>query len=270
MSTRPGSRLRNGQSAASNLRIVPNVVVGAIHSYRARARTLALSVLAAIVLAACGEAAAPAAAPNASGGAPTATTLQGFHRVFDQPHLSGGHPLTLFLGGQFCPFCASMRWPLVKAMSRFGTFSGLGQINSQQGTDGFNSIGSYDLTRATFKSDYVTLRMVEVADVNGNPLQQPDAETTALLNKFDPRGSIPFVFVGGSYVVQLPYSPALLQGKSFQQILSEVNSSNPGEVGRAIDAEADGITAIICKTDGAQPASVCSQPGIQALGQREP
>jgi hypothetical protein len=163
-----------------------------------------------------------------------------------------------------------MRWSLVKALSRFGTFSGLGQINSQQGTDGFTSIGSYDLTRATFKSDYVTLRMVEVADVNGNPLQKPDAETTALLNKFDPQGSIPFVFVGGSYVAQLPYSPALLQGKSFQQILDEVNSSNPGGIGRAIDAEADGITAIVCKTDGAQPASVCGQPGIQALGQRAP
>jgi hypothetical protein len=243
-------------------------MVGATHSHSTRVRTLALSGMAAILLTACGEAAAPPAAPNASGGAPTATTLAGFHRVFEQPHLSGGHPLTLFLGGQFCPFCASMRWPFVKALSRFGTFSGLGQINSQQGTDGFNSIGSYDMTKATFKSDYVTLRMFEVADVKGNPLQQPDAETTALLNQFDPQGSIPFVFVGGSYVAQLPYSPALLQGKTFQQILDEVNSNNPGEVGHAIDAEADGITAIICKTDGAQPAEVCNQPGIQALSQQ--
>jgi uncharacterized protein DUF929 len=233
-----------------------------------RARTLALAAAVAILLAACGEAAAPVSVPNASGGASTATTLQGFHRVFDQPHLSGGHPLTIFLGGQFCPFCATMRWPFVKALSRFGTFSGLGQITSQQGTDGFNSIGSYDMTKAAFRSDYVTLRMVEVADVNGNPLQHPDAETAALVNQFDPQGSIPFVFVGGSYVAQLPYSPALLQGKTFQQILDEVNSSNPGEVGRAIDAEADGITAIICKTDGAQPTQVCEQPSIRALSQQ--
>lgn len=233
-------------------------------------RLLALAVAAATVLAACGEAAAPAAAPNPSVGAPTASALAGFQRVFEQPHMSGGHPLTLFVGGQFCPFCASMRWSLVKAMSRFGTFDGLGQIKSQQGTDGFNAIGSYDLTRATFHSDYVTLRMVEVADVNGNPLQQPDAETAALLNRFDPRGSIPFVFVGGSYVAQLPYSPALLQGKSFQQILDEVNASSPGAIGQAIDAEADGLTAIICKTDGAQPASVCHQPGIEALTKQAP
>ena len=163
-----------------------------------------------------------------------------------------------------------MRWPFVKALSRFGTFSGLGQITSQQGTDGFNSIGTYDMTRAAFHGDYVTLRMVEVADVSGNPLQQPDAETAALVNQFDPQGSIPFVFIGGSYVAQLPYSPALLQGKSFQQILDEVNSSSPGEMGRAIDAEADGITAIICKTDGAQPPSVCGQPGIQALTGQAP
>ncbi|MEO6796847.1 MAG: DUF929 family protein [Candidatus Dormibacter sp.] len=237
----------------------------------AAARLFLVGVATTVLLAACGEAAAPlAAAPNASGGAPTASTVQGFKRVFDQPRLSNGHPLTLFVGGQFCPFCASMRWPLVKAMSRFGSFSGLGQITSQQGTDGFNSIWTYDLTKATFHSDYVTLRMVEVADVKGNPLQQPDAEATALLNQFDPKGSIPFVFVGGSYVAQLPYSPALLQGKSFQQILDDVNSSHPGEVGRAIDAEADAITAIICKTDVAQPATVCNQPGIQALTQRAP
>lgn len=167
------------------------MVVGATDSHWARARTLALSVLAAILLAACSEAAAPTAAPNASAVAPTASSLQGFHRVFDQPHLTCGHPLTLFVGGQFCPFCASMRWPLVKALSRFGTFTGLGQIDSQQGTDGFRSIGSYDLTKATFKSDYVTLRVVEVADVNGNPLQRPDAESASLVNSSTRRGRSP-------------------------------------------------------------------------------
>lgn len=261
------SRGHSGQSAGCRLRILPIVTIGASGRL---GRLLVFAMAAALTLAACGEAAAPADAPNASAGAPTATSLQGFQRVFDQPRLSNGHPLTIFLGGQFCPFCASMRWSLVKAMSRFGTFSGLGQIRSQQGTDGFDSIATYDLTKATYHSDYVTLRMVEVADVNGNSLQQPDPETSALLNQFDPQGSIPFVFVGGSYVARLPYSPALLQNKSFQQILDDVNSSSPDELGRAIDAEADGITAIICKTDGAQPASVCDQPGIQALSQRAP
>ena len=62
----------------------------------------------------------------------------------------------------------------------------------------------------------------------------------------------------------------LLQGKSFQQILDDVNSTNPGQIGQAVDAEADGITAIICKTDAAQPPSVCGQVGIQALTKQAP
>jgi hypothetical protein len=248
-----------------------------------RLHLLILATVSALLLAACGEAAAPVAVPSSITEAPTAGApapsstirapnvgvLLGFQRVLDRPHLSSGHPLTVFVGGQFCPFCASMRWPLVKAMSRFGAFSGLGQIRSQKGTDGFDSLATYDLTKASYRSDYVRLRFVEVAGVNGNPLQKPDAETSALLDQFDPQGSIPFVFVGGSYVARLPYSPALLQGKSFQQILDDVNSSNPGELGRAINAEADGITAIICKTNGAQPASVvrpAGPPGAQPAG----
>lgn len=49
-----------------------------------------------------------------------------------------------------------------------------------------------------------------------------------------------------------------------------MTSTNPSQIGQAVDAEADGITAIICKTDGAQPPSVCGQPGIQALTKQAP
>ena len=188
------------------------------------------------MLTACGQASGLVAAPKSSVGAnaPVAKQLKGIQRVFDRPHMTEGRPLTFFLGGQFCPFCASMRWPLVKALARFGTFSGLAQMHSQAGADGFESLATYDLARARYQSDYVTLRIVEAADASGNPLQHPDAEETALINQFDPQGSIPFVFVGGSYVAQLPYSPALLQGRSFQQILDEVNSPTPGPLGAPV------------------------------------
>lgn len=239
---------------------------------RTLSRLAALAVAAALLLTACGEASSVVAAPQSGVGtnAAVAKNLKGIQRVFDRPHLTEGRPLTFFLGGQFCPFCASMRWPLVKALARFGTFSGLGQMHSQAGADGFDSLATYDLAHARYQSNYLTLRIVEAADATGNPLQHPDAEETALINQFDPRGSIPFLFVGGSYVAQLPYSPALLQGRSFQQILDEVNSPTPGPLGQAVDDEADGLTAIICKTDGAQPASVCNQPGIAALMQTAP
>jgi len=91
--------------------------------------------------------------------------------------------------------------------------------------------------------------LVGFVDGTENPREQAAIEATII-------GDEDSAFVGGSYVANLPYSPALLQGKSFRQILDEVNSTNPGQIGQAVDAEADGITAIICKTDGAQPPSV--------------
>jgi hypothetical protein len=45
----------------------------------------------------------------------------GIHRIYDRPQVRGGHPLTVFVGAQYCPYCASMRWPLVEALNRFGT-----------------------------------------------------------------------------------------------------------------------------------------------------
>ncbi len=226
--------------------------------------------LATVLLAGCGQTATSDASQPPAQAQATKLDFRGLHRVFDQPRLSDGHPLTLFVGGQFCPFCASMRWPLVKALSRFGTFSGLGQMQSQNGTDGFSSIATYDFTHATYTSDLLTAHLVEVADANGNPLQQPTADDMDLFNRFDPNGSIPFVFIAGTYVAQLPYSPQLLVGQTFQQIRDQANAANPGDVGTAIDKEADAITAAICKVDGGQPGNICQTPAMQALVDRMP
>lgn len=234
-----------------------------------RIRIGVVGLLAAVLLAACGSESSPGVAGQPTVGQPSAARrdVSGLHRVYDTPRLIDGRPLTVFVGGQFCPFCASMRWPLVKALSRFGTFSGLGQILSRNGTDGFVSIASYDFAHASYRSDFITAHLLEVADVNGNPLQRLGPDDIDLVNRFDPNGSIPFVFVAGSYVAQLSYSPQLLAGKSFQQIQDDVNSSTPAQVGAAVNREADAITAAICKVDGARPASICQQPSIQALVQ---
>jgi hypothetical protein len=45
-----------------------------------------------------------------------------------------------------------MRWPLVQAFSRFGTFSGLWQPQSTAGVDGFPAIATYDFNQATYHS----------------------------------------------------------------------------------------------------------------------
>jgi len=229
-----------------------------------------LGLLASVLLAACGQAISGDASQPPAPAQATKVGFSGIHRVFDKPRLSDGRPLTLFVGGQFCPFCASMRWPVVKALSRFGTFSGLGQMQSRAGTDGFASIATYDFAHATYKSDLLTVHLVEAADANGNPLQQPTGDDMELFNRFDPNGSIPFVFIAGTYVAQLPYSPQLLAGRSFDKIRDEVNAANPGDIGWTVDKEADAITAAICKVDGGDPATVCQTPAMQALLDRMP
>ena len=41
-----------------------------------------------------------------------------------------GKPEVLFIGAEYCPFCAAQRWAMVNALSRFGTFTGLTTTHS--------------------------------------------------------------------------------------------------------------------------------------------
>jgi hypothetical protein len=54
---------------------------------------------------------------------PTATTGQAVLT-------DGGKPLIVYIGAEYCPYCAAERWAMVVALSRFGTFSNLGQTHS--------------------------------------------------------------------------------------------------------------------------------------------
>jgi hypothetical protein len=45
--------------------------------------------------------------------------------VTGSPRTAGGKPEVLYVGAGFCPYCAALRWPLIVALSRFGSFSGL-------------------------------------------------------------------------------------------------------------------------------------------------
>ena len=41
-----------------------------------------------------------------------------------------GKPEVLYIGSEYCPFCAAQRWAMVNAFSRFGTFTGLTTTHS--------------------------------------------------------------------------------------------------------------------------------------------
>jgi hypothetical protein len=179
-----------------------------------------------------------------------------------------GRPVVFFMGAQWCPFCAAERWALVEATSRFGRWSGLGELLSRSGQDFFPSLPTYDLSRATYTSDYISLRHKEVAKVNGDPLQKLGAFEKGLVDEDDKLGSIPFLLAagqGGRYTVDLAYSPGLLEGQTFASLRRGVAAAAPDPAVEAIGGQADAITALICKLDGRRPASVCAKGSIPVL-----
>jgi thiol-disulfide isomerase/thioredoxin len=189
-------------------------------------------------------------------------------RESGEPLLDGGRPLVFFMGAEWCPFCASERWALVEATSRFGKWGGLRELHSRSGQDFFPSLPTYDLSGATYTSDYISLRHKEVATVDGEPLQKLGHFEESLVNGYDKLGSVPFLFAAGPpgrYTVELAYSPSLLEGQSFVALREGVAAAAPTPAVEAIGGEADAITALICKLDGRQPASVCGKGSIPAL-----
>jgi thiol-disulfide isomerase/thioredoxin len=213
----------------------------------------------------------PAAAVPAGSHGPTAAAsvaLGQIRRESEEPLLDGGKPLVFFMGAEWCPFCASERWGLVEATSRFGKWSGLKELRSREGQDYFPALATYDLSQATYTSDYISIRHIEVATVEGDPLQKLGSFEEGLVNGYDKLGSVPFLFASGPagrYTVELPYSPGLLDGDSFVSLRKEVAAGAPTPAVEAIDGQADAITALICKLDGQQPASVCAKGTIPAL-----
>ena len=82
-----------------------------------------------------------------------------------------GKPEVLYIGAEYCPYCAAQRWPLVVALSRFGTFSGLG-LSTSSATDVFPSTPTVTFHGSTYASDVLSFSGVET---NTN---QPDASGT--------------------------------------------------------------------------------------------
>ncbi len=69
----------------------------------------------------------PAATFNLVG----AGTATGLRSTSGQPELMlNAEPELLYMGGEFCPFCAAERRAMAAAVSRFGTLSGLRFIHS--------------------------------------------------------------------------------------------------------------------------------------------
>ena len=183
------------------------------------------------------------------------------------PLTQNGKPQILYVGAEYCPFCAAERWPLIVALSRFGTFDNLGATSSSA-TDTFPNTQTFSFHGSTYTSDFIAFDGVETQTNTGQALDQPTAAQRALVQQYDAApytnqpGAIPFLMIGNRYVsIGAEYDPGILQGMTRDQIVTALSDpSSP--VAKSIDGAANTITAAICQTTGGKPATVCSSPTI--------
>jgi hypothetical protein len=197
---------------------------------------------------------------------------------------ANGKPEMLYMGAEYCPYCAAERWSMIVALSRFGTFSGLktthsASVNGAGGTEPYPNTPTWTFHGSTYTSQYLTFTPVEMETnlpdkSNGGytTLETPTKAQQALLTKYDvppyvpagSNGAIPFIDFGNKYLIAgASYNPQVLSGLSWAQIAAD--QKNPDSaVAKAIGGTANYMTATICKMTGNQPASACTS-AIQSL-----
>ena len=99
----------------------------------------------------------PAAALDQVGGGPVTSAPSA---ITGAPLTSGGKPEMLYIGAEYCPYCAAERWSMIVALSRFGTFTGLATTRSAArngaGTaEPYPSTATWTFANASFTSKYL-------------------------------------------------------------------------------------------------------------------
>jgi thiol-disulfide isomerase/thioredoxin len=188
------------------------------------------------------------------------------------PLTSGGKPEIVYVGAEYCPYCAAERWAMTAALSKFGTFSGLRGIHSSS-TDTDPNTPTLTFYKSTYTSKYLVFSSTEAQTVTHATLQTPTALDTQLMSKYDVPpyvpsaqydGSFPFVDFGNKYVINgASFDPKVLAGKTWAQVAAALKDpSSP--IAKAVDGATNLITAATCKITNERPANVCNSAGVTA------
>ena len=199
---------------------------------------------------------------NDEGGAPPLL------RVSNSRLISDGKPEMLYIGAEFCPFCAAMRWSMAVALSRFGHFSTALRGFHSSPSDSYPNTPTLTFYKAGYTSKYLTFTPVENEDINRNVLQATTSAQMALWEKYDSSSdgvSYPFIDFGNKVVLKTPIvDPSILAGKSWAEVAAALHEPT-SPIGQAELGAANYVTAAICTMTGNAPASVCSASTIQTM-----
>jgi Domain of unknown function (DUF929) len=217
----------------------------------------------------------PAAALDQLGGGVVTATPSS---ISGHPLTSGGEPEMLYVGAEYCPYCAAERWAMIVALNRFGALSGLATARSAARSgageaEPYPSTATWTFAHASYTSKYLTFTPVEeytnVPDKSTGgytTLMNLTAAQRALVQKYDAayQDAIPFLDFGNKYLsVGATYDPGVLKGLTWAEIAADLHiPSSP--VARSVLGAANYITAAICGITNDRPAAACT-PAVKAL-----
>ena len=176
----------------------------------------------------------------------------------------------LYVGAEYCPFCAMERWALIGALSRFGTFSGLKPTTSS----------SHDVHPDTPTLSFDGREVHQRRRWPSRPSRRPTAseaaaalegENAAIFQKFNPGGGIPWITYGGTHATNGATVDAnVLDGKTYDQIIAGIEDPT-SDIGKTVNPAINMITAQLCELTGASrptsaPARASSRPPCCSSG----
>jgi Domain of unknown function (DUF929) len=177
---------------------------------------------------------------------------------------SGGKPELLFIGAEFCPICATERWAMYVALSKFGTFLPQpGEIHSALRDGDIQTLTFYN---TKFTSRYLTFTSVETTtnQPDGDyyvSLQKPTAAQSQLWVSHTGE-TFPWLDFGGvKELTSAQYDPSALEDMTFNDIATQIGN-NSTVIGADVDASARVLIQTICSTlTSNKPVAVCKAVG---------
>lgn len=186
-----------------------------------------------------------------------------FVEVSKEPMKRDGKLFVFFMGAWHCPYCAAERWAIVRALQKFGQWTGLKQTMSAARDEPFLNLPTYDLTEATYASSHIEFVARETKDREFKPLQKLLKTEDKLVRKFNPEKYIPFLLIGGRFMqVGAGFTPKIFIGHTFRQTETELKKAE-SEIRKTIDAEANIISALMCVSG--LPPELCKETGVAEL-----
>ena len=98
-----------------------------------------------------------------------------------------GKPGVLYVGAEYCPFCAAERWPFVVAMTRFGQFANLQATASGAAPEAYPNTATLSFHGASYTSQYLGFTGVETQTNTNQPLDTLSRRQQDDLRHLQPR-----------------------------------------------------------------------------------